>query len=1126
MDQTRKLILVLESDPKVARLPIIGIWVTGVPLVQHPFVWASCLRYLHFEKLLDRVCVPPEGFLLVLFTVLHSKPEFYEVNTISGKPDFQFDLYTGYEITSLLKKSSGPESCNIEWELCPVRNGPKREQFDIAVEKFKFEGQHKSADCRLTSPSQETTSDDINPRMKPAPHFPKAMEVRPVVPEVSLIWNDSVPPPASRRGAPLSAYSHQHAYNPVSSTVASAHFQRSNSGPVTSRQPSPPSCNQFITSSGGNCQLVSDTQQDSDSTPRAAVSFVPRTMNTFQNPNTNSSQPFNYYVSSQVSASGFPRTVLANMGGSPQAPAILQSYPQQSPQSQVPSDQGDASPQPQQVSQPSPHPAQLRFMVPASVHFTRPVQAGSVQHSSPQGPRLPPPLNQVQDRYVESLMSSTHSRFAPPAAWLNQPSSFVGAQSLQPQGAVLQQTHQHFIAPVCINSEHGSRACFGIPSSYTQPPSSQPSTMLPQSQMLPEQTKPSVFDPLQNQPTSLPLSRPGLNAGLRNSAQANSTSSSGKSSDDSGLSVTPDRSNPSPKPDSARSFGVELGEAVNFNNVNWSGVPNEVVHLLVQQDVQLKILQAQIQQLLALQQVPSTSPSSASLATLTPTSTLSSAEPTPQTVRREMRSTAVNTSMMMGAAEMPSLLQGMRPAQCASVQTSPQKYPLQAIQSQHLTTTASHDDWSSSQQIFASPPLRLSQAAQGLVSRVSVAQYTPASEVSRKETVIAGQTPADLRHDGPVPLSSTRHDDGGSGDSSINMEHASLARTLDFQTSYSTPSPESASMCVRPDAEDQDSLENVINPDSKEYYDQLINNIKLFLDNHNHEEDGTEVQKIDTVPADDMTCTHLNLLDSTMAASPSIRACPSGTASTNTTMTPHINYLSMMLGSDSSDTSLEINAMAMKYLRDEQLTQMARYHQSPPQSGFNTYQLMRQVLAASLDVPGSPDISQLGMSATNMSMASKKYMERHGLLGGEGGKSLLDTNQTFRLQTDFSMALVSENSSSTSRTGGLASPKKAAVRSPVKREVLQPSPVIREERESSYEEPLTRDVAEIGASPALKPSAKHRYHQSFPITEDSPMFPERYYAPRGQRGFDNCSVATEDDRILDIDKLKQMPKLL
>ena len=44
-------------------------------------------------------------------------------------------------------------------------------------------------------------------------------------------------------------------------------------------------------------------------------------------------------------------------------------------------------------------------------------------------------------------------------------------------------------------------------------------------------------------------------------------------------------------------------------------------------------------------------------------------------------------------------------------------------------------------------------------------------------------------------------------------------------------------------------------------------------------------------------------------------------------MNQGINYLSMMLGSESTNASLEINAMAMKYLRDEQLTQMARFNQ-------------------------------------------------------------------------------------------------------------------------------------------------------------------------------------------------------
>ena len=41
-----------------------------------------------------------------------------------------------------------------------------------------------------------------------------------------------------------------------------------------------------------------------------------------------------------------------------------------------------------------------------------------------------------------------------------------------------------------------------------------------------------------------------------------------------------------------------------------------------------------------------------------------------------------------------------------------------------------------------------------------------------------------------------------------------------MQASYSTPSPQSASMCVRQEEEDEEGKH--VSPDSKEYYDQLI----------------------------------------------------------------------------------------------------------------------------------------------------------------------------------------------------------------------------------------------------------------------------------------------------------------
>ena len=64
----------------------------------------SVLIKLYFEiNFCFRVCLPPEEFLLVIFSTLHTKPEFYQCGTSDGKNNMEFELSTCHEVIQLPK---------------------------------------------------------------------------------------------------------------------------------------------------------------------------------------------------------------------------------------------------------------------------------------------------------------------------------------------------------------------------------------------------------------------------------------------------------------------------------------------------------------------------------------------------------------------------------------------------------------------------------------------------------------------------------------------------------------------------------------------------------------------------------------------------------------------------------------------------------------------------------------------------------------------------------------------------------------------------------------------------------------------------------------------------------------
>ena len=94
-------------------------------------------------------------------------------------------------------------------------------------------------------------------------------------------------------------------------------------------------------------------------------------------------------------------------------------------------------------------------------------------------------------------------------------------------------------------------------------------------------------------------------------------------------------------------------------------------------------------------------------------------------------------------------------------------------------------------------------------------------------------------------------------------------------------------------------------------------------------------------------------------------------------MLPRIQYVSMLLDGD-SDTSADADALAMKYLSDEQLTELVKLRQSSRRSSSAGHDAALDRLLAATS--GTPNVSTYGMPANHMSFATKKYMERYGLV--------------------------------------------------------------------------------------------------------------------------------------------------
>ncbi|XP_025960382.2 SCL-interrupting locus protein isoform X3 [Dromaius novaehollandiae] len=196
MDQTRKLLLLLESDPKAYALPLVGVWLSGVTHICSPEVWACCLRYLFSSSIQERVFSESGSFLVVLYSLIHKEPEFYECVPCSGQTELGFQLLTCNETVHLFKNVEPSDKSPIQFELSAEKQNAETEFFSRICKKLPIRSPPQGS-----SPSKLSASDhdsgvedeDLSPRPIPSPH-PVSQQVTrifPSVPELSLVLDGS-----------------------------------------------------------------------------------------------------------------------------------------------------------------------------------------------------------------------------------------------------------------------------------------------------------------------------------------------------------------------------------------------------------------------------------------------------------------------------------------------------------------------------------------------------------------------------------------------------------------------------------------------------------------------------------------------------------------------------------------------------------------------------------------------------------------------------------------------------------------------------------------------------------------------------------------------------------------------
>ncbi|KAM5148399.1 SCL-interrupting locus protein [Mantella aurantiaca] len=209
MDQTRKLLLVLESDPKAYTLPLVGIWLSGITHIHSPQVWASCLRYLFSSSIRERVLSESGSFLIVLYSLTHKEPEFYECLPCIGHDPLDYQLLTCEDSLHLFKNVDSSKLSPLLFELSTESQNPEAYLLsEVSKTVSEAAVKHNASPTKLSVSDHDSgvEDEDFSPRPSPHPHpsFQQVTRIQPSVPELSLVFGSVVEPKPAMQNSEIS----------------------------------------------------------------------------------------------------------------------------------------------------------------------------------------------------------------------------------------------------------------------------------------------------------------------------------------------------------------------------------------------------------------------------------------------------------------------------------------------------------------------------------------------------------------------------------------------------------------------------------------------------------------------------------------------------------------------------------------------------------------------------------------------------------------------------------------------------------------------------------------------------------------------------------------------------------